>query len=318
MASTLHPDWLDDHPTLGRIWARNPELAEELRTLWPPELATECGGFLELIVLAHHAGILSSTDGPGLVEAIAGAIATVPNDTRRLSLRSETDQDRRAVVSRLAQLRRSKVRRERYVTLVGRTWEAIRDDWEASGRPSVEHAVRSRRRELEAGASWQDVADKFCFSDNLSSMVGSMGANVRLVVVPAYYTHKGMWVELNGTVVVGVRSEGDSAVARARTERLARLLKTVSDPTRLAILDTLRRGPRSVTELAEAFSLAQPTVSNHVKVLRDAGLVVDTREGRRRRLMVNTDEIDRMVCGLQDVLAVTAEPGPAAGAAPQA
>jgi len=129
-----------------------------------------------------------------------------------------------------------------------------------------------------------------------------MGPFGQVLVVPAFYTHKGMFVDLPGQVLVGVRSESDGATARARTEQLARQLKTISDPTRLAILDTLRRGPRTVTELADAFALAQPTVSNHVKILRDAGLVSDVRDGRRRRLVVRADEVRRVLGGLQDVL----------------
>jgi DNA-binding transcriptional ArsR family regulator len=68
-------------------------------------------------------------------------------------------------------------------------------------------------------------------------------------------------------------------------------------------LDTLRRGPRTVTDLADAFGLAQPTVSNHVKILRDAGLLSDVRDGRRRQLVVRAEEVGRLVGGLQDVLA---------------
>jgi DNA-binding transcriptional ArsR family regulator len=303
MASPLHPDWLDDNPTLGTIYERHPGLDSELREFWPKELSLSCEGFLELVVLAHHAGLVTSTDAAPLLDALPEAAATAPTDARLLPLRSETAEDRRAVLTRLGQLRRSKGRRQRYVDLVRRTWEAVRDDWESHGRSSVDHAVAVKRRALTGGAGWQDVAETACFSEHLGTTVATMGPEGHVLVVPAFYTHKGMFVDLPGLVVVGVRSESDVAVARARTERLARRLKTLSDPTRLAILDTLRRGARSVSELAETFSLAQPTVSNHVKVLRDAGLVADERDGRRRRLVVCTEEVNRLVGGLQDVLA---------------
>lgn len=311
MASALHPDWLEDHPTLGHVYRAHPGLDEALRRQWPDELGTDCGSFLELHALAHHAGVLFGTDGDALLDAVAEAAATMPPDAPSLSLRSETPDDRRVVIARLAQLRRSKAGRERYVELVRRSWQAIRSDWEERGRASVDEAVRTRRRAVASGASWQEVADDTCLSDQLAATVAAADPGGRIVVVPAFYTHKGMFVELDGTVVIGVRSEGDGTAARARTERLARQLKTISDPTRLAILDTLRRGPRTVTELAAAFALAQPTVSNHVKLLRDAGLVTDVREGRRRQLVVRADEVERVLGGLQAVLGGAAD---AAGA----
>jgi DNA-binding transcriptional ArsR family regulator len=301
MATALHPDWMAEHPTLGEVYARRAELVGELRSLWPAELGLGCAGFLEIVVLAHHAGQLFG-DAEALLGALPEATATAAAEVRRLPLRSETDEDRRAVLARLGQLRRSRGRREHYVEVLRRVWAALEEDWAVHGRPGVEQAVSGRRLALAGGATWQDVADESCFSDRLTAAVAGMEPGSALVVVPAYYTHKGMFVDLPGTLLVGVRSEPDGAVARARTEGLARQLKAISDPTRLAILDALGRGPRTVTELAAAFSLSQPTVSNHVKLLRDAGLVGDGREGRRRRLAVRSDQVDRLVGGLRNLL----------------
>ena len=59
----------------------------------------------------------------------------------------------------------------------------------------------------------------------------------------------------------------------------------VSDPTRRAILDRLRRGAAPVTELAAGFRVSRPAVSRHLRVLRDARLVTERRggdDGRQR------------------------------------
>jgi DNA-binding transcriptional ArsR family regulator len=58
--------------------------------------------------------------------------------------------------------------------------------------------------------------------------------------------------------------------------------RAVSDGTRRRILDVLAEGERSVSELLERFELSQPALSQHLKVLRDAGLVSVRRDGRRR------------------------------------
>jgi DNA-binding transcriptional ArsR family regulator len=56
----------------------------------------------------------------------------------------------------------------------------------------------------------------------------------------------------------------------------------LSDPIRRDILLMLRDGPRSAGAIAAAFSVTRPAVSRHLRVLREAGLVVDTVQGRER------------------------------------
>jgi len=56
----------------------------------------------------------------------------------------------------------------------------------------------------------------------------------------------------------------------------------VADPTRRAILDRLRGGGVAVAELAAGFDMTRPAVSKHLRVLRDARLVREEREGRQR------------------------------------
>ena len=63
---------------------------------------------------------------------------------------------------------------------------------------------------------------------------------------------------------------------------LATLFEVVAEPHRRQILDALREGDRSVTELVDLLGLAQPTVSKHLKTLREAQLVVVRPEAQRR------------------------------------
>jgi DNA-binding transcriptional ArsR family regulator len=58
--------------------------------------------------------------------------------------------------------------------------------------------------------------------------------------------------------------------------------RAVADPTRRAILDSLATGERSVGDLSAMFDVTQSAVSQHLKVLRDAGLVRPRKEGRQR------------------------------------
>jgi DNA-binding transcriptional ArsR family regulator len=59
-------------------------------------------------------------------------------------------------------------------------------------------------------------------------------------------------------------------------------LAALGDPTRRAIFERLAEGPHAVGELADGFPVSRPAVSQHLKVLKDAGLVRDERAGNRR------------------------------------
>ena len=60
------------------------------------------------------------------------------------------------------------------------------------------------------------------------------------------------------------------------------VFRAVADPTRRQLLDRLADGGESMMKLAESFEISLPAVSQHLKVLREAGLVEERREGRLR------------------------------------
>jgi len=66
------------------------------------------------------------------------------------------------------------------------------------------------------------------------------------------------------------------------TLNLDATFSALADPTRRAILARLAKGEASVMELAEPFEMTQPAISQHLKVLEDAGLIVRRIEGTRR------------------------------------
>jgi len=68
-----------------------------------------------------------------------------------------------------------------------------------------------------------------------------------------------------------------------------RQLDALGDPTRRAVLRLLRNGPLPVGEIASVFPISRPAISQHLKVLKDAGLVSDTAEATRRLYAINPD-----------------------------
>jgi DNA-binding transcriptional ArsR family regulator len=65
-------------------------------------------------------------------------------------------------------------------------------------------------------------------------------------------------------------------------------LAALSDPTRRAVFERLRAGPASVQQIAKGLPVSRPAVSQHLKVLRDAGLVSDEPRGSARIYSIHT------------------------------
>jgi DNA-binding transcriptional ArsR family regulator len=71
-------------------------------------------------------------------------------------------------------------------------------------------------------------------------------------------------------------------------------LGALGDPTRRAIFERLGDRPRPVGELARELPVSRPAVSQHLKVLKDAGLVSDRRAGNRRIYQLDPDGVDAL------------------------
>ncbi len=71
--------------------------------------------------------------------------------------------------------------------------------------------------------------------------------------------------------------------------------RALADPTRREILELLRSGPRTSGEIAAHFPTSWPTISRHLAVLRDAGLVLAERQGQQVVYELNTTVFDEVV-----------------------
>jgi DNA-binding transcriptional ArsR family regulator len=91
-------------------------------------------------------------------------------------------------------------------------------------------------------------------------------------------------------------------------------LAVLADPTRRLVFERLRRGPRAVGVIAEGLPVSRPAVSQHLKVLKDAGLVEERSEGvrriyslRREGLMELREWLDSFWGGALDAFRLEAE-----------
>lgn len=85
-------------------------------------------------------------------------------------------------------------------------------------------------------------------------------------------------------------------VERGEAERMAAVAKALADPVRVQLVDVLRRhaGRVCVCELVPLFDLSQPTVSHHLKVLREAGVVGSERRGLWAYYYVNPEALKEL------------------------
>ena len=91
-------------------------------------------------------------------------------------------------------------------------------------------------------------------------------------------------------------------VGPERAERIAGVAKALGDPIRLQLVDVLRghAGEVCVCELVPLFDVAQPTISHHLKVLREAGLVGSVRRGLWAYYYVNPEALSELAGWLGD------------------
>ncbi len=87
----------------------------------------------------------------------------------------------------------------------------------------------------------------------------------------------------------------------------ARLFHGFSDPSRLAILDALRPGPRSVGEVVNETGLSQPNVSNHLACLLDCGLVAREQRGRYVYYQLRDERVAQLLSIAESILADAAQ-----------
>jgi DNA-binding transcriptional ArsR family regulator len=302
------------HPALAGLRSRL-DLLEQLTGLWVREgledaTVAPCS-LPELLVLADRAGALQSPDLEAVVDAAAEAAGS------RLAppmLASETGAERAVIIGRLSALAASRTRRRTWAAVLGEVAAEIGEHWRSIGLEVSRRATRARTSQLP----WSDAVGAVLgwarrdYGGMLPDLIADAARAQRpVLVVPSYWSGNGVMFDLPGHLLVGIPAQLGPADSRIRTEPMVRVLKALADPTRLAMLDHLAARPRTVGELAGEFGLAQPTASRHVRLLRDAGLVVDDRLASTNAIRADTASITRFLGGLGSLFAAE-PPGPTA------
>jgi len=272
----------------------DPALAERARSFWSD--GARNSDFTELLILAHHGGYLFNRD----VEPFLTDFDQLARErTGELRLGSEDRETAAAIRVRLERLRTDKTVRQRYVDLLQTGWSRIESVWHGEGLPTVLERARVIRDRLARGTAIRELLPEQHIvyhhdrSDLLLLLDEGIGSGT-LAISPIYFTVAGTHiVELPDLLHLGLPAVDIGARERVTHigEQVARRLKVLSDPSRVALLAELARRPASITELAERFQLAQPTVSMHIKALREADLLKASKQGTRTTYTVDRERL---------------------------
>jgi DNA-binding transcriptional ArsR family regulator len=285
--------WLGRHSTLPKapaLQAEAPELHDELAACWNDGDAC----VPDTSILAERLGALLTDEADTFLRGFERAVFA---DGGGLELRSETPEVREVTLARLERLRRDAALRRRYARLLGRVWELLRPAWDETGREFVRRTCAAWSQRLRQGAGIHDLLpDKGPAMEESHAPVLRM--RPRIVVTPMYFvTRGGLLIDMTTYVHIGgpASSTDPERLRRDESDVIANRLKVLSDGTRVALLRDLGRGPASVTDLARRFHLAQPTVSTHVRLLREAGLLESQKEGARVLYTAPRERLDRVL-----------------------
>lgn len=292
-----------DHVLEGRFESIEPvrvALGSALRSFWGDGVR----GFGEMVVLAERSGSLRDSDIHGF---FAGAERAAASSMATPSLLSESPAERTAIDNRLDALRADPKVRARYISLLQEVWEAVRAEWEETGRAAVIAAARDWQKQLTEGIPYRAVLQRTRLwpgRPDLETLADADAAEGRVVLTPGWFFGDIHVVELDGWMYLGrgIRPHSHDADLRHTANHVSKTMKAFADPTRLAILMWLAQGPASVTEISRQFKLSQPTVSAHVQLLREAGVIEERPSGRSSLLSVREESVREVLGGAEEAL----------------
>jgi DNA-binding transcriptional ArsR family regulator len=314
----VRPSMQVRYPQLAEMFSGREDLADRARAFWGDGNEDIC--FTELQVLAHLGGAIRTTDPDVLWDAVERMAPVAP---LHLVMPSETPEELEVIVKRMARLRESPALLRTYIDLLKEVWAPVHENWRQA-LPVMEETGRHMVLQYERGHSLDTLITPGCdiMRDRIPQLVAGVAAGRPLLFVPCLFFGSSMYLEFPDLYVVGIDAGPGDSASRARTESVAKRLKAVADPTRLAILHSLAAAPSSVGELAVLYRLAQPTVSMHVKVLRQNGLVRSERVGGRLRLTADAGAVESLLDDMREAVlhgtapATTVPVGPTDGVGP--
>ena len=267
-------------------------IKERVERLWGDGFA----GCPELVYAAHQANCLLDESPRRLFDWLAAPDRDV---TWARGMLTESESVRPAIVKRLRTLRENARTRHTYREILVEVWQLASVAWDRAGRAAVARACDAWNAKLDTGASIEELmpprhpltrADRLGFDDLFDH-------RNEFVLSPLYFCLSGGHViDLYEYVHIAVPASDLLPVRKVRDAMfVSDRLRVLAEPTRVHILIQLFVAPSGVMELSRSLHMSQPTVSGHLKILRDAGLVQPRRFGSRTVMVPSRRRVERLI-----------------------
>lgn len=265
---------------------------ERLAKLWSDNLP----GCPELMYVAHLAnGVLDANPDRLFAWLERPRMErTTPHD-----MLTEPEADRPIITKRLRRLGDDARLRRDYRGVLVDVWQLAADAWRRTGRVVAVDACVAWKARLDAGESIEDLAPP----RHPLTRAEQLGFDDLFVhrraftLSPLFFcTSGGHVVDLDDYVHIAVPASDLLPVRKTRDSAfVADRLRVLAEPTRVHILIQVLSAPASVMEISRALHMSQPTVSGHLKMLREAGLIQTRRFGTRTVMVASRKRIDRLL-----------------------
>jgi DNA-binding transcriptional ArsR family regulator len=267
-------------------------IIERTRQLWEDGRP----GCTELLYCAHLAGCVLDDDPAKLFSWLRSAAAGAVDGYEPIT---ETPQDQAVIHARLQKLRTDAHARDSYRGILSDVWTLLSPAWDRDGRKVVREACGAWQAKLDTGMPIEELVPPrhpMTRADQ-PGLEELFTQRFELALSPLYFCMSGGHVvDFGDYAHIAVPASDLLPIRRARDASfVADRLRVLAEPTRVRILLQAMSAPAGVMDLARALRISQPTVSGHLKVLREAGLVQPQRRRGRSVFVASRKRIERLL-----------------------
>lgn len=306
-------------PWLGLLYEQHPELVERIRTFWP-ETERDHVGF-DLFWLVADLGYARDPSPQRLLEDLAklpGRFLKHLEAQRHKALEKCEDEAQRekeshkyeGPIKRFGKLKHSRELRQSYIEMLSQLWAVLEPLWLKEGLEEARRASELFRAKYQQTGDVLEALPPHHFTQ-LEADAQEIRASQKkgvLVVVPLYFALGGGFnfdMADAHYIGYGIQSERFYEDLSAQAQATAASMKALADPTRLMLLTLIARYENfalTVSDLAKQLGVSQPTVSGHLKLLKEAGLVTLEKHGNKAFHKVNIQALEATFDGLRKLL----------------
>jgi DNA-binding transcriptional ArsR family regulator len=256
----------------------------------------------ELILIGALTQTLLGTEIEPVLRAVAGFNQRPPE----LRLLGESAERAAAIKARLDRLAADVAHRTAYAGLLTEVWAAADAAWRRDGIKQVAQACNEWQRKLSSGIPIEHLVAPRHPLARMAEAADLVARVDGLVVSPLYFCMSGgevidvglfLHVAVAASDLHPIRKERDAALVADR-------MRVLAERTRAHIFIQLLSAPASVIELAESLHLSQATVSDHLAVLRNAGLLEGRKRGAKTIYSSSAKRVQRLLDDVRGTLAV--------------